>query len=660
MRTTLFHGLALALIFSLLSSVAIGDESDWLVAPPVVKEVNPADRQARDAIVKLIAERQAKESRTGWALTVPQRASGVPAKYDLLLHRGSGCFSEAQARLEVQVRDGMANFELADKTGIYRLQRPSQEIDQFARKLTYAFHAEEVKQDKLSSVSSFSIGPPPHDVEIVSQDEKFPFHLQPRFLQADENTRGDPTDRIRNHAFAKLTDFAFALLEKHGELLPAAEENREILRRLQQDKSPTIDKSVPIRVRIERDVFGGLAVRRQLAAALPELKRLQLVDEYRQLEIASAADPEQLVQKAIAAHETDRTLAAWACKFAADEQNPERLQWLIDVLPRLDVANSRESFDDVICFYLKDRKLTPEQVAQLSKRFSDTKQLKLKIELANILLQQTHEESFFRYLTLQVRTLPPERESYPPSPRTTAAEYLCRYAADTGKKRAEAREVLLKVLEEPRRRETPDSFEMRELVELLGKLGTERDLPYLAKLAESKSVYLAGSAVQAMADISPSAGLQQLHQRLEKYNQQPIDRDSPDHDYSHEVFSHFELIVFERDVAAAPLLKKAWERLNAAVKANVKTRTIFDQQIVDEPEPISAGYDPTHVIAFLEAKTGAARAEAAIAHFGDRAYLHDKARMQKLVKQLVAEGADPIRCQELLRNPHDEEEKRGR
>lgn len=53
-----------------------------------------------------------------------------------------------------------------------------------------------------------------------------------------------------------------------------------------------------------------------------------------------------------------------------------------------------------------------------------------------------------------------------------------------------------------------------------------------------------------------------------------------------------------------------------------------------------------------------ARAEAAIAHFGDRAHYEDRTRMQRLVDQLIAEGAAPERCKLLLHVP--DESRRGR
>jgi hypothetical protein len=145
---------------------------------------------------------------------------------------------------------------------------------------------------------------------------------------------------------------------------------------------------------------------------------------------------------------------------------------------------------------------------------------------------------------------------------------------------------------------------------------------------------------------------------MERWIKQPVNQTA----FSHEIFSHFELIIFERDVAAAPLLKKAWERLSTREPPKEDPK-IDDPDVIlfessDDPEPIPECYNPAHVIAFLEAKTGAARAEAAIAHFGDRAHYEDRARMQRLVDQLIAEGADPQRCKLLLHVPEDA--RRGR
>jgi hypothetical protein len=239
-----------------------------------------------------------------------------------------------------------------------------------------------------------------------------------------------------------------------------------------------------------------------------------------------------------------------------------------------------------------------------------------------------------------VRSLPPDSNSYSRSPRRTAAHHLLDYATQTGKRRSEARSLLKKLLQESREQQKPDSFEMFELIDFLGELGTPEDVPYLAGLAQTDSPYLVGFATRALAKLDAKQALEVLHARIERWNGQPADQVA----YSHEIYSHFSLIVFERDVAAAPLLKQAWERLNAKTppKQNPK---------LDDSELISASYNPVHVIAFLEAKTGSARAEAAIAHFGDRAHYEDRTRMQRLVDQLIAEGADPERCKVLLYVP---------
>ncbi|WP_254513739.1 hypothetical protein [Anatilimnocola floriformis] len=687
--------LAIALVGGLLAvGAAHGDEQGFVVKPPVVTEMSPADRQARDAVVKLIAEKQ-KKLPTEWALTVPERASGLPAKYDLLLHRGSGCFMDTDARLEIQVRDQQAKWELTDKTGIFRVTRPAAEIDSLVRQLAYAFHAVEKPRERYG-FSSITIGPAPLYVEVVSRDDKFPFHLHPAHLQAEES--GDePLEKIRSYAFAQLADFAFPVAEKQGQAIAAAEQSAEILRRLKEipliaefreqtelrknpfetpeqqvaeakmaaGRSPEAVRQVTSAHRhqlwVERHLYGKLAVKVGLAEAMPELKRLELADETRMLEIATSADLQVAIKRAIAYRSTEnQMISQWAVTFTLDKQHPERLIWLIEVLPDLIKPETQERADR-ICFVLARTKLTKEHVDLLTQQYRDTKHPFLKISLAHTLLRHTHDASYFDFLAQQVRTLKPEKETYPKGPRTTAADYLFRYAADTGKFRKEAYELLQVILAESRQTETPDSFHMFELVKLLGKLGSEKDVKYLTGLSESKSVYLASEAIKALDEISPPVALQQLHRRMEELIKQPGTKEQFTHDYSHLVYGNFSVIIFNRDVAAVPLLKRAWERLNAKEKPKPVTKPATGDEWLDlgstpeQPDNVSAGYEPQHLIAFLEAKNGVARAEAAIAHFGDRASLEDKPRMQKLVKQLIAEGADPKRCEELLRDPYEEE-----
>src|SRR5262245_41493952 len=138
-----FATTALGFLLILLATRVVASDDAWLVAPRVIKVISAADREARDELTKVIAAKQAKISSDGWSLDVPEQSSGVPAKYDLLLHRSNGCFTETRARLELQVRDGRAQWELCELGGIYRAERPSADVDRLVRQLAYAFHAVE-------------------------------------------------------------------------------------------------------------------------------------------------------------------------------------------------------------------------------------------------------------------------------------------------------------------------------------------------------------------------------------------------------------------------------------------------------------------------------------------------------------------------------------
>ena len=381
--------------------VARGADRDFLVKPPVVKEMSPADQQARDAVVKLIAEKQKREP-TAWALTVPEQASGVPAKYDLLLHRGCGCFSDSNARLEIQVRDQEAKWELTDKTGIYRVSRPAAEIDALVRQLAYAFHAVQKPRTRYGAISG-TIGPAPLYVEVVSRDDKLPFHLHPERLRSDA-VGDEPQERIRSYAFAQLTEFAIPAAEKHGQAILADEQAVEILRRLKQipllsdfhqqaeaRKNPFQSPEAIIaalrkpkaaeevtgarknQLWIERELYGNLAGKRSLAEALPELKRLELAEETRMLEIATAADLRAAIKRAITYRSTEnQRIAHWAVTFCFDKDHPERLTWPIEVLPEL-IQPETEQRADHICFTLARAKMSKEHLELLSQQFRETR-----------------------------------------------------------------------------------------------------------------------------------------------------------------------------------------------------------------------------------------------------------------------------------------------
>src|SRR5687768_16216092 len=106
-------GLFLAFALSLSPLSAVDDEPNpWRVAPPVVKELTAADREARDELLKLIEKKQDPAYRAEWKLEIPERASGVPVNYDVLLYRTYAGWSSSATRIEIQVRAGRANIEL--------------------------------------------------------------------------------------------------------------------------------------------------------------------------------------------------------------------------------------------------------------------------------------------------------------------------------------------------------------------------------------------------------------------------------------------------------------------------------------------------------------------------------------------------------------------
>lgn len=635
---SLIHG---TLILSIIAwtSLAIAEDA-WLVAPASGNLTSASDREAREELLKVILAKQAETSREGWALKVPERNSGVPAKYDLLLHRSNGCFLESRARLKIQVRDGQAEWELWNLSGIYRAERSAKDIDRLVRIFAYAFHAvENTSSGRFST--SHSIGPPPVAIEVVSRDDRAEFHLQTPYLDANWNSTGPPQTRIRNYAFATLVEHAFDVAKRECQPLSKDDEANEILSNLRGMPATTKADSLAVarepQIHVESSLLADRAVGLSLRDALPELKRLSLVEQERQLSVASAANPRPLIMEAIARHFRDERLATWAVRFAAGDEHPERLQWLIDVLPRLEKDPPRSHRASSIVAELARKSLSEEQLAQLRARFDETKNLEQKASLANLLLQHTRELKYFQHLETTIRDLPPGKNDSD-SLRREAIRDVLEYAIRSGNQRQQARALLKAILREPRDKENPDSFEMFELVEFLGDLGTSEDVPYLAGLAQSKSPYLARSAIQSLAKLDAKRALEILHARIQRWNQRPADELT----YSHEVYPHFALIIFERDQKAAPLLKTAWQRLSSRASAKQ------DRDESDSGELTRSGYNPGQVIAFLEAKSGTARAEAAIAHFGDRAHYEDPKRMQKLVDQLIAEGAAPERCKVLL------------
>lgn len=626
------------LLIVVFGSLATAEEPDpWRIAPPVVRQVSAIDQEARADLIGLILKHRDDDFREHWAVDIPPRASGVPQDYTVLVYGDEGGYPRSAQRIEVRVKDGRAKIELCDADGIFRLERPAQEIDRLVRQLAYAFHATDrvVKAGSKFGFRSVSHARRP-TIEVYSNDKHAPCHLVTPAWQAIASEVSRSTNGLRGFMHTRLSDTLNTLTRQEGELIAADDENREVLMRLgvvppvNSDEADYLRGDLPA---TEASIYGELAIKRRLASARGDLKRLGRDDLAMQLEVSTEFDPGPRIQAAVLQYQTDHHFGHWALEFAKDEQHPERLQSLLELLP-FDLNHYHvESILDCAA----TRQLFSGQIELIKSFYRQTCDQDAKISAANALLRLTHEEEYFVYLDELVRVLPRGPKDDYRHPRRVAAQHLLGYASETGKYREQGYALLKLLIGELENIDKPDWGELRTCVRALGALGSPADLPFLTRIAKGETAY--GDAIRAMTTIDRQAGLTALHSRIEKLNRGDVDTAR----YGNEVFTNFNLIAMQRDTAAVPLLQEAWQKL---LQSNPKRDWVWDQ------------YDPAPVVAFLQAKTISERVDAAFRFFPNR-NLPD-AWVESYVNQLIADGGDPDRCKQLLNLGWNHRPPRGR
>jgi hypothetical protein len=287
------------------------------------------------------------------------------------------------------------------------------------------------------------------------------------------------------------------------------------------------------------------------------------------------------------------------------------------VLP-LDISpyNAKEILE-----HLALTQLSKSQIGQIEALYAQSEKQIIKVCAADLLLLATDAPHYFTYLEEVARTpLSGDKVDYL-NPRTKAIGCLLDYSSDTGKQRDRAY-VLLKLL--IAEQETQAKPELTQYALALGHLGSPADLPFLIQFAERDSPHEAGFAIDALANIEPLAALEVLHRRIARNNR------SPNENYRWEVWEHLDLVMAERDNAAIPLIKRAWE-----------------WHVEQYPKAAEKDYaSPKLVIAFLEAKSANERVDAAlncVRHFYVR-----ESQVKRIAEELRKEGADAEKCDLLL------------
>jgi hypothetical protein len=332
----------------------------------------------------------------------------------------------------------------------------------------------------------------------------------------------------------------------------------------------------------------------------------------------------------------DWSLYYWALEYATDLGHPKRLAWVVEVLPKIPGPYNNQQ----VVERLAGRKVNPELFPVIDQVFREATDQKIKIQLAGDLLRQTNKDEYHTYLRELVNQREPAGEYTGRTSRAAAADAILRAAVDSGQRRAEAYALLKSLLnEQPVTATRPSEFTEVWAVRYLGLLGNKDDVPVLRKHAEDKDDSVASQAIHALAHVDPAAAKELIQRRLELHL-----AGEPSWRNLWKLSRLFGIIAWQRDPAAIPLLKKAWERH-------------LQSDLTEEDHAYDQYVDPQSLIRFLEAKDVAGRLQA-LQQFNYPNNSDDHIT-QKIVKQLIAEGADEKSCAPLL-IPSREGHRRGR
>ncbi|WP_254507929.1 hypothetical protein [Anatilimnocola floriformis] len=625
-RSQLAHWL-LFYLACLGSLVTAAEPNPWRIAPPILRKLSADHEAARDELYTLIDKYQDQYFRERYVVDIPFRTSGIPQDYYLLIYGGYASFANEAQRIEVHVKDGRAKIELCDHEGIFRLERPADEIDRLARQLAYAFHSTQrtIKDDGHFRGRGIGSHMPHLTIEIYSNDDDAPCHLKTPAWQATSHSV-ESGDGLSGFMHTRLAERLHLLAWQEGTLIPADVEKRDILARLSKVPALKTDEGFIHRVdlpAIETIIYGELAISRRLSTAGADLQRLGCANLATHLEIATLDDPGPRIRQAVLEKKQDSYLAHWAIKFAQDPRRPELLQSLLDLLP-LDV----DHYDvKSILACAAERKLTSGQLAQIERFYRQTRDEQAKMRAAHALLQLTHDEEYFDYLETLARALPRGEQNDFDRPSRVAAAQLLEYASQSGHHRKRAYALLKFLITELEKDQKPEWSQLTGYASATGQLGSQADLPFLEKVARDESPYNAGVGIRAMAKIDPKLALTHLHRRIEQNCR------AEDENYRWEVSANYDLILAERDRAAVPLLQQAWQR-----------------HLRDVPQHAdSESFGPKFVIAYLQAETVDQRVVAAV-EVAQKCFELSTEVRKRLADQLIAEGGDPARCREIIQS----------
>ena len=659
-----FSALALLMLAGGQFCYAQSDEADsaWVVAPRREGPPTAKDRRARAAFLKLVEKSQDEEYRKSFVVVVPERPTGLGEDYDVLLY---GRFIDWYgARVDVAVRAGKVTAEMVTKKGIFRGQLPAEPVDALVRQLIYAYLSEEKERDPdvfHAIGGAYATHTADEAFIIVSRSETQPLHLrtEPAQLLADEiglSTRG-----LHGFAETRLARLLHAMAREKLAAIGKGQQAREVIARLKKlDPAPikanygdellALDHySRDDLVSVEAMLYSHLAVELRLKDALPELRRLQMIEQLAKLGIATADDPTALLREAIT--DEEGRLHRWAIDFAVDPPRPAHVQMLVDVLPQLESG----FYVQEILERLEKLKLTSQQQSAIVSLFTESQDLYIRVVAADFLLGKYGDDRSYEFLHKLASESRPREDYELGDPVREALSSVLWYSAETGKRRGDSASLARAWLSQIPLTWRADGPPLRTLVACLGRLGTRDDLPLLEKFGDHSDSSLVVDAVEAVARIDGDAGLRHARRRIERF---VADKEGSA-SFRWDVWPYFALIFGRRDVAAVEPLEKALTKLEAGKTARATAITDPDELNWGMYRGSPPGSDwigeTSLLLAYLRADEIENRVAAALAYAKDRKI--EPRILRNVAKQLIAEGADPKNCRPLLDKAEQAEKK---
>ena len=631
-------------------------------------QITAKDSRARKSLINLIQQKQDGHFRKHYKVVVPEKPTGLPDDYDILIYYGYTSREGIHIRrMEVNVRGNRATGEMVTAAGIRRGPLDVGYIDELARQLTYARQAE-VTEIARTDESDDSSGPFYHrgslqPMELISRDPKKPFHLMAELWFPREETIRHRAGGVVSFTEGRLSSGVESVLREKLELLPRTDElGREVVSRLGRIKTPEKtarakvekpknekqlsslqphpDKALPHDRRpldsvyrhdlasIEAKLYSHLAIDWRLEEALPELRRLGLGNAAIRLSIATSDDPTELLKTGLM-HE-DWGLFRWSLAFTVFLSPQKRAEVFVDSLPG--VKDEFRASD--VLKYLSLSPLSMAQEVKVEEFFEQSEGVRSKIAAAGLLLEKTDEDKYYEFLTKAAGKWEKTDVLDVYDPARGAIEALVSYSSIDGKKRKETAALIRTLLGRISMDAHADFSGMRLLVANLPSVGEEKDVELLTKYCKHSDASMVMTALGAIEEISPKTALKKARRQIDKYLDDEYRTSDGRVSFDWYVLPYFDLIFWQNDKSAIEPLKRSLE--------------IYRKRQPDRTDWI----EETQVLLnYLQAERVEQRVKYAL-QYATLRYVDDE-KLKQVGERLVAEGADEKLCKPLLRPEPD-------